>query len=438
MSDGEAATKSGRRALPITLVVSASIVLLIGSFAVWAKRQLLETDTWVETSTELLEDEHIQGALSGFLVDALFTNVDVEAELQAALPPRAQPLAGPIAGGLRQLADRVALEALSRPRVQELWENANRTAHETFLDVVDNDTDEDVTLDLGTTLDELGSRLGLDVASKLPPDAGQLEIMKADQLAAAQTVVRILRTLAWVLAAVALILYALALYLAGDRRRQTLRAVGFSFIVVGALIAIVHRIAGDAVVVSLSEVASADDAVLATWTIGTSQLTDIASALILYGIFFVIAAWLAGPTSIATSLRSAVAPWFRQPRFAYGGLAALLILIFWWDPTPGTHRLVPSLLLIVLLILGTEMLRRQVIREFPDRVTTGSSEGIAQGLAARMREARERRLATAGAPAPVAEVDPRIAELERLAGLRDSGALTDEEFAAEKKRILGS
>ena len=51
-----------------------------------------------------------------------------------------------------------------------------------------------------------------------------------------------------------------------------------------------------------------------------------------------------------------------------------------------------------------------------------------------MREGRERRVATAGA----AGGDPRVAEIERLAGLRDSGALSEEEFAAEKARILGS
>ena len=33
--------------------------------------------------------------------------------------------------------------------------------------------------------------------------------------------------------------------------------------------------------------------------------------------------------------------------YAYGALAVVLILLFWWDPTEGTHRLVPSLLLIV-------------------------------------------------------------------------------------------
>ena len=108
-------------------------------------------------------------------------------------------------------------------------------------------------------------------------------------------------------------------------------------------------------------------------------------------------------------------------------------------PDPATHRLVPSLLLIVLVLLGTEVLRRQVIREFPDRVTTGSAAGVAQALAQRMREARERRVASAEPAAPPAPAgDARIAELERLAKLRDSRVLTDEEFAAEKQRLLGS
>ena len=60
----------------------------------------------------------------------------------------------------------------------------------------------------------------------------------------------------------------------------------------------------------------------------------------------------------------------REPAYAYGGLAALLLLVFWWDPVIATHRVVPSLLLIAFAALGTEMLRRQVIREFPDRVAT--------------------------------------------------------------------
>jgi hypothetical protein len=44
----------------------------------------------------------------------------------------------------------------------------------------------------------------------------------------------------------------------------------------------------------------------------------------------------------------------------------------------------------------------------------------------------------APAPVPAADAGDQIAELERLAKLRDSGALTDAEFEQQKAKILGS
>ena len=51
-------------------------------------------------------------------------------------------------------------------------------------------------------------------------------ILRSDQLAAAQDVVNLLKTLAWVLTVVALALYALGVYLARGWRREALRAWG--------------------------------------------------------------------------------------------------------------------------------------------------------------------------------------------------------------------
>jgi hypothetical protein len=46
--------------------------------------------------------------------------------------------------------------------------------------------------------------------------------------------------------------------------------------------------------------------------------------------------------------------------------------------------------------------------------------------------------AEAAAPAPAAAAEPEyVGELERLAQLRDQGILSDEEFEAKKKQILG-
>ena len=72
------ATPRPRRGVVFTLIAVASLVGFLAVFAVWAKRQLLETETWTETSTELLKDEDIEAAVATFTVDALFTNVPVE------------------------------------------------------------------------------------------------------------------------------------------------------------------------------------------------------------------------------------------------------------------------------------------------------------------------------------------------------------------------
>jgi len=152
----------------------------------------------------------------------------------------------------------------------------------------------------------------------------------------------------------------------------------------------------------------------------------------------VLAAWLAGPTRPATAVRRALAPYLRQPRIAYTGLAVLLILLFWWSPTAGFERLVPSLILIGLLVLGTEMLRRQTEVEFPDRVTTFSAAGMAQTMAGQTRDSIARRVRSRGDQKDADTATSRVDALERLGNLRDSGVLTEEQFETEKSRLLGS
>jgi hypothetical protein len=429
-----------RRVAVYLLIVLASLIGFLSLFAIWAKRQALETDTWVETSTELLEDDDIENAVSDFLVTQLFDNVDVAGEIESALPPRLAPLAGPAAGGLRQVADRVALRALSQPKIQGLWEDANRAMHEQLLAVINDESEAvattggDVVLDLTVIIGNVASQVGLpaDLVDRIPEGVGQIKIMDADQLDAAQEGVDLLETIGWVMVGLTLVLFALAVYLAEGWRREALRSVGIAFIAMGALVLFAHGLAGNAVVDALTTTAAVEPAADSTWTIATSLLTENAQAIVAYGIVIVLAAWLAGPSGIATSIRSGLAPYLRQPRFAFGGLALLLALLFWWHPTQATERLAPSLLLIVLSVIGVEVLRRQVIAEFPDRVTTWSAQGVAQGMAGRMREARERRVSR---PEPA---EDRVEALERLARMRDTGALTPEEFEAEKRRLLDS
>ncbi len=370
----EAAADSGRpsRRGPIALIVIASILLLLAAFAVWANRQLLETDTWVDTSTELLANEEIQASVSTLLVDALYENVDVEAQLSEALPPDVQGLSGPLSAGLRELATTAAREILATPPGQDLWREANRTAHEAFVTVIEggdgpiSTEDGTVTLDLRPMVEELSGRVGIALPGVLPEDAGQIEILQSDEISAVQTGADVLTTVAWILVILSLGLFVVAIWWAKTWRREALRATGWAFIIVGILLVILRSVTGSAVVGALASSEANEPTVDAVWSIGTSTLKALAVSLITYGVIAVIGAWLAGKTSWAVDVRRSLAPVFEERWVAYGLLAVIVIILFLVAPAEGTTRLLPSLILIVLLFVGFEALRRQTVLEFPD------------------------------------------------------------------------
>jgi hypothetical protein len=379
----EGAAPRQRRGAVLTLIVVASVLSFVAAFAIWANRQLLETDTWTNTSSELLENEEIRSQVADYMVDTLYANVDVQAELQAALPPRLQPLSGPAAAGIRQLAIRLANQALERPRVQQLWEDANRTAQLTLLKVVEEGGDEPVTLDVGTIVDELGQELGVSAAGKLPPRVAEIQIVSNDDLVKVNDLLDLLKTLAWVVTVLALALFALAIYLAHGWRREALRSVGFALIVVGILVLVVRTVAGNALIDHLATTESVRPAVSATWEIGTSLLNAQGGAVVFYGLFIVIGAWLAGPMGFARSARKAITPILENRTVGYTVLAAILLLLFLWAPTPGFHRLPTALLLVALSIIGLEFLRRQAVSDFPDEKWEGTPERWSDALRSR-------------------------------------------------------
>ena len=437
-----------RRGIVTTLLVLATLIGVVGCFAVWTARQLLETDTWTKTSSEMLEDPDIREAVSAFLVDALFSNVDVQGQLEGALPGRLKPLAGPAAGGLRQLAEEAAPRLLEQPKVQSLWEQANRAAHTRFLAVVNDETEslttrgDEVYLDLGVVVRQLGTAVGIDIASRIPAGVAEIDIMRADQLTAVQDGADGLEKLAYILPLIALLLLALAVYLARGWRRVAVRSAGFVLIAVGLVVLVSRGIAGNFVVDALATTAAVEPAADSVWTIGTSLLSAAAVALIGYGAVIVIGAWLAGPGSLATSARGSIAPVLRERRVLYPILLAIVLLVIWWSPTEGTRRLLPSLLLIALLIAGAEALRRQTIAEFPDRDMSAFGEAWRARFDSILDRARNVRLPRRAAAVPEATpsepppAEQRISQLERLAELHRAGVIDDAELAREKERVL--
>ena len=88
----------------------------------------------------LIADDQIRDQVATSLVDQLYANVDVPAELAKRLPPDQQGLAGPLAAALREFSDRAAQRMLERPRVQALWVTTVTRAHTQLLNLLEDDT----------------------------------------------------------------------------------------------------------------------------------------------------------------------------------------------------------------------------------------------------------------------------------------------------------
>jgi Short C-terminal domain len=420
------------------LLVLAAIVGVIACFSAWAERQALDTDEWVNTSGRLLENEQIQKGLANYAVDQLYANVDVSAQLHKSLPPNFKPLSGPAASGLRSLAVTGAEKVIATSRFQQAWKETNRTAHETLIAIIENKGDVvstangEVDLKLRPLIIQVSDQLGLggNIADKLPPDAGNLKILKSDQLGLAQTIAKLIRGLALVTTLLTLALLALAIYLSRGYRWVTVLGAGIVLIAVGIVVLILRDVAGSVIVKQLAT-ETARPAADATWSIGTSLLVSIAHEVITFGVFFIIAAWLASPHPSSVASRRALTPVLRDYPVAVMSVLGVIGLIWLLDGVGSMRVVLLRLGLIALAGVGIYQLRRRSIAEFPDATMVD----LPERLRTRMQEMRAKREHRGAGPPPEPQ-DRKLERLERLATLHDRGALNDEEFEAEKAALL--
>jgi hypothetical protein len=369
-----------RGVLVWVLFALATILLFVSSLTVWSKRQLLDDDAWAHSSTQLLANDEVRGAIAQKLSDALFQRVDVEAQLRERLPAQRKGTAAVLAAALQNTVVPTAADRLlQRPRVQALWENANKRAHAAVLRVLEgkdlgkngniSTANGEVTLDLRPAITRLATRLGLEdkLKANADPTAGQLVIMKSSQLSAAQTAVKILKALSSLLLVAVVALYALAIYLAQGRRRLLLGATGASLVLVGLVIASLRRFLGGAIVDALVKTEANKQPVRVIWSLETTVLRDIAVILVVYGALVLLATALAGSNRVAVAFRRWLAPSFRHhPIVVWVAALFVFLLLLAVGPTAGDRQLLGVAILAATTAIAIEALRRQTLREFPE------------------------------------------------------------------------
>jgi hypothetical protein len=426
-----------RRAVVWVLIVAATTLGIVSVLTTWVHRQMLNEDNWRQASEQLVQDPAVRDAISVYVVNELYDNVDLTAALQERLPPRLESLAGPAVTAAREPLTDGVQRLLEAPRVQQLFVNASSVAQEKLVNVLEDKTgagistgDGVVTLDLSELVTQLGADLGLSASTldRIPSDTGVITIMQSDQLAEAQAAVRALRVLSALLLILVVGLYALAVYLARGERRRMLRNVGWALILGGLIVLALRRVAGSYAIDQLTTPQS-EAAGKRAWLIGSEILGQIGWASIIYGAVIVIGAVLAGPTATATSARRAIAPVLNdRPAIAWTVVGVAYLLLVLWGPTHALRVAWGIALLAVLLVAGVAALRRETRREFPD----ASEQRDTRPISARIRQARQLHGNGNGHEAPTSPAQ----EISQLDALHRSGAISDEEYARAKQLAL--
>ena len=353
-------TTRGPRWLPGLLVVVATLLAVVTTLTTWTRSQALDTDQWVEVSSDLLNEPEIQQALAIYLTDELYSSVDVTGELESVLPDNLSGLAGPLAGALRGPTTDGIEKIISSSAFQTVWQEANRTAHEAAIRILRDESNidaistsgGDIVLDLNTAVVNLGEAVGIPQSAldRLPADVGQITILKSSELAAAQNAVKVLDFTSWFLFVVVVAMYVGAVYLAVGRRRQMLRSVGVALVVGGFALLLIRRVGIQTSVNMWVQDATNKPLAELVGSVLTELLRQMAWTGVVYGLLIIGFSVLIGPYRWAVAFRGWVAGVADSTAALVGISLGAVLLLLWWSPARAFDRWVTALVLIGLVV----------------------------------------------------------------------------------------
>jgi hypothetical protein len=296
------------------LIVISCILAPLSVLAIWVRNQVLNTDRYVENVKPLATNPSVISTASTNVTNRLFEAVDVQQLAEEALPPRASFLAAPIASGLRGVIGQATTRIMESDQFQRIWVEANRLAHQQLVKALTNQgkavTTENghIVLDLSGLVQQVVDQLAqnhIAIFSKIPVDRLNMKIELADaqQLEKAQTATRILNRMSWLLPLLAILCLIGGLLLSPNWRRSLIRwgiGTAFAVLLIGVGLSVGRSLYLDAV----TSPTLPRDTAAAVFDTLVRFLRQGVRLMIAVGLIVAIGAWLTGPTTVATRLRT--------------------------------------------------------------------------------------------------------------------------------------
>jgi hypothetical protein len=304
----------------VVLLISA-LLAGVAIIAVYARDQVLDTNTYVATVAPLGANPTIQTAVANRLSSAIVKQTDISGTandlanrlIQQGAQERVKDLVPPLVDGIESFVNDTIKKLLATPEFEQLWNEINRNAHASLVAVLTGTqhgavsaTSNTVTIDLGVVLARVKQRLierGLGFAEKIPDNKSiPYTVVESNKLAKIQGLVRALNTLGTWLPWVAVAVFVGGFLITPNRRRGILTGilmVGVVDIVLLALFAVLRSYYID----NLPSTVQSPQAAIDIYDTVLRYLNTALQALLVAVIVILVAALYAGPSRPARWIR---------------------------------------------------------------------------------------------------------------------------------------
>jgi len=372
--------RRGRTIASWVLIVLACLLAVMSVVVIYARNELLNTDTFVATVAPLAKDKAIQTTVATKVSENLVARTDIQQRVQNALPEKAGFLANPITGAVQTATYQITLKLVQSPRFQTLWEQALRRSHAQIDNLLLGNkvgalqsTNGQVTVDLSQIENAAKQQLsahGLSVFNKLPNYTGApFVLFQSDQLAKLQRWVKFLNHLALVLPIVSILVFAGAVLLARDRRRGLVHAAS-GLAVSMALLLIAANVGRNQYLSSLNVHQSKAATAAIIDTVDAALLDTVRIVLIVAAIVAIVA-FVVGLGPVRRWMHERTTPsWLssgpvhdtvagHRRAFQWGVLVlGLVFLVLWNQPTVLVALIIVLVTLFVVILVGLYGARR--------------------------------------------------------------------------------
>ncbi|MER5772496.1 hypothetical protein [Streptomyces sp. NPDC001985] len=209
-------------AVSAVLIALVAVLTPLSVLAVWAEREIGDTDGYVTAMAPLASDRAVRNAVADRITEEVLAKVD----------------AGPLAVGVRELVHEAVLSFAGTDAYRTAWNTVNRAAHTAVEQALTSDEGDTASIDLTPVSEQVKRQLSLEgvpFAEQIPVVGTKITVVEPDQLGVAREVFDALQV-AGVWLPVGTVLVAVAALLCARRRARALAGLGLALAVGGALL----------------------------------------------------------------------------------------------------------------------------------------------------------------------------------------------------------